>query len=258
MGNNSSSSPPGKATGNSQKPAAAIQNLIPPGYDGSAESRAALNTIIIREIHQLEAENRELLEAIQVKRANLRDLRDRCTQNIADTDKAVCFGLEKAETETKEHYFQELQQLKRRKQQDLADTVAELQAVAFPERKLFMIEDVRALVLRDFDTTWQRVQRQIVEEGNHKLQHALRISQEEHNQILGERKETFGEELQKLQAQVAEHKASRGGGIFSWFSPSSRKKPRDDSDSDIDHDDDDDDDEGEEESTHRQAKRSKR
>lgn len=257
MGNNSSTSPEGRVSDQTEAPpAAAVQNLIPPGYDGSAESRAALNTLIIREIHQLEAENRELLEVIRIKRTSLREIREQSAQSIEDADKAVRFGVEKAETETKERYFEELQQLKRGKQQILADTVAELQAVAFPERKLFMQEDVRSLVLRDFDNAWQRLERQIVEEGTYKLQHALRISQEEHNQILAKRKETFDEELRKLQFQVAEFKASRGGGIFSWFSPASRKKPRDDSDSDIDHNDDDD--EEEEENTRRQAKRSKR
>ena len=154
-------------------------------------------------------------------------------------DNAVKFGLEKAQSEVKEAFFEELSQLKKSKQQILADTVAELQAVAFRERTLFMQEDVYATVRRDLENNWRRVKKQIVEEGTHKLQQALHISLEEHDRILAERKVILDDEKKKLQSLVHEHTATKSTGIFSWFSPgSSRKKPREESDSDCDDGDD--------------------
>ena len=226
MGNSSSTSSSSSTT-----------TTLPPGYNASPESRAALNELMIAEIHKLERDNRELLEAIQVKRANLREVRQNSLKSLGETDNAVKFGLEKAQNEVKEAFFGELSQLKKSKQQILADTVAELQAVAFAERKLFMQEDVHATVRRDLENNWRRVKKQIVEEGTHKLQQALHISLEEHDRILADRKIIFDEEKRKLQALVHEHTATKSTGIFAWFSPgSSRKKPREESDSDCEDD----------------------
>ena len=227
MGNSSSSS--------------ATTTTLPVGYNASPESRAALNELMIAEIHKLEGENRALLEAIQVKRANLREVRQNSLKSLSETDNAVKFGLEKAQSEIKEVFYEELSQLKKSKQQMLADTVAELQAVAFAERKLFMQEDVYATVQRDLENNWHRVKKQIIDEGTHKLQQALRISLEEHNRILAERQIIFDQEKKKLQVLVHEHTSTKSTGIFGWFSPSgsSRKKPREESDSDGDDDVDD-------------------
>jgi len=231
------SSPPGAAAA---PPGSFSPSAMPSGYDGSPGSREALNDLCVREIHRLEAENRALLEEITEKRGALREAREVRARTLDEADRAIKFRMEKTESETKEAYFHELQQMKKQKQVDLADTVAELHAVGFREQRCLMQEDVRSAIMRDFDTTWRRVRATIVEEGTHKLQHALKISKEEHESIIADRQAIFEEEIKALRAKVQDAKRAKGGMFSGWFSPSPKRSHDDDDDDDDDDGDDED------------------
>lgn len=95
------------------------------------------------------------------------------------------------------------------------------------ERRLMMVEDCKAMVIRELEEAWKEEFRELTEKHNEELHSVMTITKEVHEKQIKDYTQRLHSELRGAQEAVEEKKERENrkrGGFFAFLSPNSKKK----------------------------------